>query len=768
MDPQMRKLLDYEKKLLDNRKELHELIQEQEQCKDEAMKEKLNHFQAELLYMEKQLAFLKLDMEQQSVLQTIGQENLEWKNVDQQAIEHKKQLDMVEVSGKLIEEHSKEQVKEQTVEHVKEQGKEQIRESRQSDVKTQTQVLVKSENKVATTKKDLEKTIGKSLMGIVASVLIFISLILFATLLLPYFDDTAKLIAAYLISFAFLGIGLWRLNKDKENKFYLALTGCGFGALYISLLLSNMYFKVIGDIPLYILIGLWAIGVCFLSKLKNSIFQLIGQFGIWISMIFGCSLCVETGDIAKFAALVIFYMISSSIFYIVHYNREFSKNMIHHVFHALNFMILLMGCHELVGKGVHGITILVFLTMMIHIGVCFYSSCQNSNISFGIFLGMHTFFSLQVLMLLLTNEYIYGIASYFICMILILLTLKKTMKGVAGKNIAIAMIAIMAMFCLDLNSPLGEHGIVPLMIIPFLVIGFLKENTVLKYFSLFLFFIYSCGDDIAGGEGLLLGSVVVVSALLLLYKYKEQYTGCLKGFMHTFFVFFFFTRIQRFVFELTNSSDVDWICAYFAAVLFHVGMMKSCFGKNLKTGEEEDPSLYHIINLIFMIYGLALMNSELKGFGHFVVIITTIIIFMANTKKLLAKNTNLAWGIYVGIKFTVLLVAILLSFDAANYVISIACFILAIVSIMIGFWQEYKSLRVFGLILSMISTFKLIMIDIYYDNTLGNAFSFFASGILCFAISLIYNQIDKKIRGEREAGEEPFAGEITGKDCEKG
>ena len=54
-----------------------------------------------------------------------------------------------------------------------------------------------------------EKAIGKSLMGIFASVLIFISLILFATLLLPYFNDTAKMITTYVISFAFLGAGIY-------------------------------------------------------------------------------------------------------------------------------------------------------------------------------------------------------------------------------------------------------------------------------------------------------------------------------------------------------------------------------------------------------------------------------------------------------------------------------------------------------------------------------------------------------------------------------
>lgn len=89
---------------------------------------------------------------------------------------------------------------------------------------------------------------------------------------------------------------------------------------------------------------------------------------------------------------------------------------------------------------------------------------------------------------------------------------------------------------------------------------------------------------------------------------------------------------------------------------------------------------------------------------------------------------------------------ILDSFHTVNYIVSVACLLLAIVNIAAGFWGSYKSLRIFGLVLSMVSIFKLIMVDINHTNTLGNALSFFASGVLCFVINLIYNLIDKKMQ----------------------
>ena len=103
-------------------------------------------------------------------------------------------------------------------------------------------------------------------------------------------------------------------------------------------------------------------------------------------------------------------------------------------------------------------------------------------------------------------------------------------------------------------------------------------------------------------------------------------------------------------------------------------------------------------------------------------------------------------GIYIGVKLTVLLVTILCSYEAADYVISISAFLFAIISIVMGFKFYVKSFRIYGLFLSMFSVAKLILVDISYDNTLGHALSFFICGILCFVISMIYHLIDKKMQ----------------------
>ena len=95
----------------------------------------------------------------------------------------------------------------------------------------------------------------------------------------------------------------------------------------------------------------------------------------------------------------------------------------------------------------------------------------------------------------------------------------------------------------------------------------------------------------------------------------------------------------------------------------------------------------------------------------------------------------------------VLVIAILGSYHSPQYVISIAIFIVAIIVILLGFKINVKSIRIYGLVVSMICVVKLVMVDITYSNTMGHALSFFVSGVLCFVISALYNIADKRYKG---------------------
>ena len=238
MDPRETDLLQFENDLLNARKQLNELIyqyadQSQDLQSSAIRQDKINYFETELRYLNNQLQLLKKSpyhapiSSDPPVRQSAGISSDVQKPATQAAFQQPKPPADAPVADTAQQSKSR----------------------------------------------DYEKLFGRNFMGIFASVLIFISLIIFATLMLPYLTDTIKLIGLYVISFAILAAGYIPAKKNRTNKFFTALIGCGIGSLYISLLLSDLYFKVIGDMTLYILILIWAVLVKYLPGMKNMVFH---------------------------------------------------------------------------------------------------------------------------------------------------------------------------------------------------------------------------------------------------------------------------------------------------------------------------------------------------------------------------------------------------------------------------------------------------------------------------------------------------------------
>lgn len=600
--------------------------------------------------------------------------------------------------------------------------------------------------------KDFEKTVGRSLMGIFASVLIFISIILFATVILPFFGDTAKMITTYVVSAAFLSVGLLKSKKDPENKFFLALTGCGVGALYISLLLSCIYFKAFGEIVLYILLTLWSAGILYLAKKKGPLFQIIGEAGIAISLIFGCIFCSsKVANYSMFPALLVFCLVSTTMFYIGTYKKHFNGNLIHNSFQVVNLCIL--GFVMFINMPFSWPQTLLFLVLtIVAIVGCFLPKNTDESIGFGIIVSFYMSFcilnSFQIMDKLEWNPHL--IAVILPLLFLSLVEWKK-MEIPAGRYFAQGVMLLWLLFGLSAYDVISAF-ICPVLLAAIVFIGFLRQNPTLKYGGVLLFFVTGmiAQDSVLNGTGewvlyYLLACAALAGGLVLQWWRRVDYSKYFKYFFHIVSLLFLAITTPRLFDELISSYTVPITVTFILCAVINLAMMKSVFGKDLLTDDPEPAAFYNVLNSLCMMVGtFCLVSREFDGFELILMILTTLSVYMVNTKNLLDKRDDMILGVYVGIKMTLLSIAILYSFHTPNFLISIVCLLIAIGAIVLGFLGRYKSLRVFGLVLSMISTFKLVMIDISYDNTLGHAASFFVSGILCFAISMIYNYIDKK------------------------
>lgn len=713
-------ILDFENRLQQDRRELNDLISRSRTTgMDALMQDKLAHLQQEVEYMGNQL----------HLLQNALQDN----PMQMQPLPQPVQS---EIPANMTPQPT-------TVNVVQQQAPVNV-----APHQVQQQAPVN-----AGTKKDLEKTFGKAWMGVIASGLIFVSLIIFAILLLPNLTQGIKMAAMFLVSFAFTAVGLVKLKKDRSNTFYLALSGCGIGAVYISILVSNLYFKAINDIVLYFLIFIWAVCVCLMKRFGSILFGVIGQLGILIAIGFGSNVCVDQKDAGKLLMLTLFFITTTLIFMVAHRKKLLKDNLVSLVFQIADILFLMDAFDKMSGGSmVRAAAVILMVYIVFLLVFCYLSELSPDGAVFGIMNVIFVYLAINDLGIILNDAAeganIVRVVALVICTaVLVEAELRLDKDARLGRAvIQIAMMIFMMESVYGITF-LEKHVSLAVLMIPFLCAGCHFNNWIYKYGSLIFMFLFQLGSDIPDLEKLVWGYLYFGLLIWYTIRKKEQYQSVFKLLAYVLF-FIKLTGDCTYVTGLFDAASTVELTVWSIVtgglnlILSRLDGMK----KNPVTGVEETQSniVLKVIHAIQMFVILFVIGLTPHMAVRCISILWSLVLFCANAKTLLQKHPGAFAGVYTGVKFTLLLVVILGSFDAPSVVISVGCFVLAIVSIVTGFGIRVKSLRIYGLVLSMVSVFKLLLIDIAYGGLLQLAAGFFVSGLLCFAISMIYNMIDKK------------------------
>ena len=725
-------ILNLENRILEDRRALNDLIYRMstEQSKDgtkkinsEIMENKLQKLQSEVEFLNKQLELINSANIQSAVPSDINNIVVQ-ENTDVQS---------------AIQENSKQDIEVTCITNIHQTDK-----NKSDDKKRDVE------------KRDIEKIFGQSWMGVIASGLIFISIVLAAILFIPRMTNGIKMTAMFIVSFAFTAAGLFRLSKDKDNKFNLALSGCGVGAIYISLLISCLYFKAFNEIVLYILIFIWAVFICVLSKTRSQVFQIIGQTGITISVLFGCSYVKYQYDSDMFLMLEIYFVISSLIFMVVHLNKAFDMNLINLIFNCINSVTLLYTADIFATESIAWIRdIIIIIYCLVQIVLCARMEISKMPALYSVFNIIHPLLIVKAIAALVSESEYYEtiIGSSLLLIGIGMLGLmewklpdkKKTERVI----LQISMMIIMLIAVVEIPF-LGEHVSYALLMLPFMIAGVIHKDCIYTYGSFILLLLFECCQ--VGNWEKIIFEVIYYAVLVYLFKRKnEQYHEAGKIISYILFL----PVVGTIVYNIVALTEMDFLLKlsilYFAISGVNLLAIKFGFSKNQVTEKKEEGvgillTIIHALMMFLVMADIVVLGIDEQDLMHIFMVIWALILFMVNSKELLKKHPGMAAGIYVGLKFTILLIVILSSFETANFVISIGLFFLAVAFIVIGFMFQYKSLRVYGLVLSMLSVLKLVMVDMAYGKLSELAIGFFVSGILCFVISLIYNTIDKKIK----------------------
>lgn len=608
---------------------------------------------------------------------------------------------------------------------------------------------------------DMEGKIG-GMMGIVASVMIFISIILFVTMVYSSMNELMKILCMFLFSGAILGAGVVTMNRNL-NVFTMSLAGCGMGAVYLSLFITHIYFGRLNQIILYLLIIAWAVGVYYFFGKKYLAFKFIGQAGITISVIFGfimiMSSMAESESWGKLLFLMGYFMVAAWFYLLADRAGSGRGNAVCILldevsmlaFFILMFQVEKMGVGNLLVYAVFLIAnMLLFLWRYVYTG-------ENKDDSLR---------SVWYVLLLLYTA------------LLLYMVIQECIRPYGGIATAMAAIPVMAalLFIEILRRKRGVLHVMSVCVI-YLLLFLFTESIMADEWLAVVYAVYAVLLVLAGyrfadhtavmlsyvslvlavcllDEGwlLMLGAVICAGALflggILLFMETGQYSSKMKLAYYVALQTVVAMLVVRVLAAVGASGELSLAWGFIFCAGFSVAACQRFFTHSFveKGVPETDVSnATGAVNGIIMAWGSSLLFAdELNNLMRFLVLAVSAAVYMVNVLPSYERfGDQKGTGIYNGLKLSLYVLLVLKSYELTGPVISIGWLVLAIILIFMGFYFKYKYIRVYGLGLTMFSVCKLLIFDIDYGNPAVRAFSFLLSGVLCFAINLIYHKMQK-------------------------
>lgn len=640
--------------------------------------------------------------------------------------------------------------------------------------------------------KNLENNIGKNIMSIVASMLVFIGICGFIALVIQNSSDIVRIFTMYICSFAFYIVGMIRLRKHKDTL-ALSLTSCGIGAVYISLLITHFYFKMMGELMLGVTLVGWSVLAYMLAKkVKSDLFCTISYIGYTIAIILGTFVIndIKSSDYSHIVVIVLTF--AFILFTLKICNDEGICSLkTKYIIYAISIITSLVLTDLL--SGIHKASYIKYNYKMNTDPVPALTSLVSIDLLSGIHKANHIISTVDCIPALTIGYMLFRWLCHF--------------KDRSKYQVTVGIIAGITFLLQTYALVVGMQHTVLEILIPFVLLGIqiaferidldTQINQIYRYISVVIAFIIGI---MSFEKSVLINAILAFVVLFRKYKYKEfdisqalayliVYTFAMyrmyaihdAEWMHGLVllplwacimykmteeyhlwhkIVLYFSILLGSIIVITENIlivDTDFGLAVMyitiCALLMIVGLSgfatewKDKYFMIKKDDSEYDILFYinHVIQYLCIGYGMILMGSaNISSITLFIVVLSTFILCISDMHYVLdGRNDGVA--ILSELKYTLTTcysISLYLPEDT-GYILSIICIIIAIASIYFGFRIKFKGFRIYGLGLSLFGVFKLCLFDIYIDNPLVRVGSFILAGILCFIIVFIYSKLSE-------------------------
>lgn len=642
-----------------------------------------------------------------------------------------------------------------------------------------------------------ENLLGTSIMGIVAALLIFIGLVSFMFITLSNATVEVQSLVLNVIALGFFGVGLWMLKRPNILSYSIA--SCGIGSVFISILATGLYFQVINQIVLFVLLVLWSgVGGYLGKRYKSNVFLTISSIGYYIALILG--LLSDYNDNGMFMCFVICMHLIYSLF-LMHSDTwgnglKETILLLNVVFEVVYIGIGYMSISSANYLVEYPIYPMYVLSMIGYLGYVYYKIIKNCEIQSGrvidnfYFVGLilsscftvyYGIISMTDFIGPLIEEYSFpmcegsrynDLIGVFVTLSLICMAVKysslrnKFLERVIVSVLGlITVVQVMNVYLKPFDFYVSLFGLLGLSM---MFMGFSRYYKSRMY-GLVGNFIYTIcwlstwlsGSNVIDYAFISVFMVILIGALNWYIVYEQSKVVDITSYLTLMGGGWTISWCMQYLFreviswESVNHSFSSYDLTYLvgisiiSGIVLFVYYLKSKEQKTslLKVNLSELDLVGRINYALSIIIAVGVINSISRNILPIAFFYTLLGILLSLLDIHYCMNTLRGNSVLLCIKYTymieLLLHEYLQNYDL-GYLYSLIGIIIAIVCIVVGFLLSHKYFRIYGLALSLICVLKLVLIDISYDNSIERVISFIIGGFLCFGIVFIYNKMFPK------------------------
>ena len=596
-------------------------------------------------------------------------------------------------------------------------------------------------------RQNLESAVGRNLFAVLASVLVLLGVGVFISTIYEQIPEIIKIIAIYAFGFALLGVGLG-LYRKNDNKFWLGVASCGLAELLVSIITSHSYFGILPLAGTFLLVLLWIIGAFLLTRYHPTVFKTIGFIGFLISMMLGIDL-LDGGNPGIFMTLLGAYVVLSVFFMVT--NPRYLKMNTAMAFGSALGLLLFIPMEAVLPREIRWISGVIAVVILAAFHGVYVGKAKLHKNAYPIYSFVTVLVAAVFLSIYRPGVFlpVMGGAVFLLWFLQRYYGSKDMVRwwytALAGVYLTVA-----AFYQMGADQPeLWWYG-------AFTVAAYglywLTKQRDIPWLGLLCFAVlYWRGT---GQEWL--PWMAFLAAGILFWLCGEKRVQRDNGLQSAWYVALFLIAhdlqhlLQQPILEGVTGADRWMVRQISDGVFFAILADANVWYLHRTMADREKLLRITVPSVVVMaLQGYALLgcmsavDSELwyiSGLG----ILSSMLVLSYSlwyTFKTRGSSRNLM--LWQFIKFTLYCWAVLALLDSPGILMHISLLLVAILAVALGFRLGHKSVRIYGLVLSLVDVVGLVLFNIDYDNSLQFAGGIVLCGVLCFVISFIYSRLSK-------------------------